>query len=904
MNEQHVFQLDTAIAAWRNSLQHERYLGHEDLDELEQHIRDQIHHLVLQGRSEKEAFDKAMKSMGAHQETKAAYRQVYWGKVKQERRLKDELIWRWTMLKNYVKVAVRHLQKQKGYAFINISGLAIGLTCFILISLFVQFELSYDKFHDKSDRIFRIAKESPEFRYNGNNKSLPTPAPLIGALMTEFPEVEYAAQFSKADAFIDFRETRFRENGIYASEHFFQVFSFPLIQGDAGTALVNPNSIVLTASLAKKYFGDTDPIGQFITIFTLSSEVENDKQEMQVTAVVEDVPANSHFSFDYVVPPASSREHIQWMDRWESNGYLTYVALRENSNFSAFENKLAALGSKHLAQLEYYQNNPGKISTFFTQALTDIHLYSRLDAEFQANGDIKYVYLFSLISFMILLIACINYINLATARSATRAMEVGVRKVMGARRAQLVGQFMSEAILPSILALMIAVGLVIVLLPTFDQLTAREMALNFNENGRFLSLLLLIGLGVGILAGSYPALMMSSFNPVSMMKGLMSRSAGKTTLRNSLVVVQFAITIALVVGTIVIQRQLHFIKNASTGVERDQIVLVEIEDRTLFDDRYLALKQTLEANANVLGVTAAQADPTNIDAASRAEEWEGVEEGQSLHVYRSIIQDDYIDMFGLELVEGRDLSRDISTDAQEGMLINETLRKQLGWDSAVGKWLNFHGREARITGVIKDYNFHSFHQEIAPVALFLDSGWWFPFQRVFVKVNAANMQETIGFLQKTMAEFSPGYPFEYTFLDDAYSQLYQTESRLGGLLSYFTFIALFIACLGLLGLATFTAQQRTKEIGVRKVLGASHANILILLSKDFTKLVVIAFIFAAPLSYLAMRNWLQDFAYHIPVGFGTLALAGGVVLLLAWVTVSYQSIRTAFANPITSLRHE
>ncbi len=722
--------------------------------------------------------------------------------------------------------------------------------------------------------------------------------------MAEFPEVEYSAQFAKADAFIDFRQTRFREGGIYATKHFFQVFSFPMIQGNSSTALVNPNSIVLTESLAKKYFGDADPMGQVITIFTLSSEVENDKQEMQVTGVIEDAPANSHFSFEYIVPPASSHEHSMWIDRWESNAYLTYVVLKENSNLPAFERKLSQLGKTHLSQIEYFQNNPERISIFFAQPLTDIHLHSLLDAEFEANGDIKYVYLFSMISFMILLIACINYINLATARSATRSMEVGVRKVMGARRGQLIGQFMSEAILPSILALIIAVVLVLVLLPTFGKLTLRDMTLNFSENGGFLSLLLLIGLGVGILAGSYPALMMSRFNPVSMMKGLLNRSAGKTTLRNTLVVVQFAITIALVVGTIVIQRQLHFMENANTGVERDQILLIEIEDRTLFDDRYLAFKQALEANANVVSVTAAQANPTNIDAASRTEAWEGREDGQSIHAYRSIIQHDYIDMFGLELVEGRNFSMDISTDAQEGILINETFRKQLGWESAEGKWLNFHGREARVTGVVKDYNFHSFHQEIKPVALFLDSGWWFAYQRIFVKVNAANVQETIGFVERTMADFSPGYPFEFKFLDDSYNQLYQTETRLGGLLSYFTGLALFIACLGLLGLATFTAQQRTKEIGVRKVLGASHVNILMLLSRDFARLVVIAFVFAAPLSYFAMKNWLQDFAYHVPVGLGTLALSGLAVLALAWMTVSYQSLRTAFANPITSLRHE
>ena len=808
------------------------------------------------------------------------------------------------MLRNYIKISLRNLYKQRGYAFINIFGLAIGLTCFILIGLFVRYELSYDSFHESADDIYRIVREKQAIGGQGRNQTIATPSPLVKALMDEVPEVAYAAQFSKAKAFIDFDNKRFQEAGIYATEHFFQVFSFTLLKGDATTALADPDAIVLTESLAEKYFGDANPIGQTLTVYTLSSEAENDNMEMKVTAVVADVPDNSHFTFDYLVPVTSSHEHTMWLGRWESNGYLTYARLHPNSSYEGFTSKLSTLAQTYLSPLEFYQQNPGDIGAYIPQALADIHLRSHLGNEFGVNGDIKYIYLFSAIALMILLIACINYINLATARSVKRAMEVGVRKVMGAHRSQLIGQFMSEAIMPAILALLIAMALVVSLLPTFNGLTARNITLDFHQNGGFLALLLFIGLGVGVLAGSYPALMMSSFSPVRMMKGLLDKKAGKTTLRNTLVVVQFAITMVLLVGTIVIQRQLHFIESAQTGIEREQVIVVDIEDRDLFDDRYNLLKQSLQSNPNVVGVTAAQTDPTNIDAGSRVREWEGASGEGEFHAYRSIIQHDYVDVFGLELVEGRDFSEAIEADARDGLLINETMKRRLGWETAIGKWVNFHGEEARVVGVLKDYNFLSFHEEIAPLGLFIDSGWWFAYQQVFVKVRPENMHETIAFVSETLAEISPGYPFEYHFLDDAYNQMYQTEARLGSLLSYFTFLALFIACMGLLGLATFIAQQRTKEIGVRKVLGASLSDILVLLSKDFTRLVIIAFVLAVPIGYLAQSRWLETFAYRVSIGWGTFALAGCVVLVLAWLTVSYQSIRVGLADPVKSLRHE
>ena len=542
-----------------------------------------------------------------------------------------------------------------------------------------------------------------------------------------------------------------------------------------------------------------------------------------------------------------------------------------------------------------------QIATLLLQPLSEIHLYSDVNGEFSVGGDGRYVFLFSIIALLILLIACINYINLATARASTRAMEVGVRKVMGAQKQQLIGQFMSEALVPALIALAIAVQLVALLLPTFGALTGRALTLDVANNGLFLLTLLLIGLGVGILAGSYPALMMSRFSSIGMMKGMLKNRRSKSELRNALVVVQFTISIMLIIATVVIQRQLHYMQNAKIGVDREQVIVVEIKDRELYQ-QYDALRHTLASFPNVTAVTAAQVNPTSIDAATLLQN-ERVPSEDGVMVYRSAVQPGYIDLFGIEMVEGRTFDEPRSTDEASALIINETLMREMGWDTGVGKSLPFRGRE-EIVGVMKDFTFHSFRQEVAPLVLYLETDWWFPFQKVFVKAGTQGMPETIAFLQQTMATFSPAYPFDYYFLDDAYNQLYQTEARLGKLLNYFTLVALCIAFMGLLGLATFTVQQRTKEIGVRKVLGASLADILFMLSRDFTRLVLIAFVLAAPVGYFVLRGWLDGFAYRVPLGVGTFLLAGVSVLLLTWLTVGYQSLSAALANPVTSLRHD
>lgn len=798
------------------------------------------------------------------------------------------------MLKNHVKIALRILRKQLGYSVINVTGLAIGLTCFILIGLFAKFELSYDTFHEKADRIYRIEEVNKEGFYQGNNTYAVTPAPMAETLVAEFPEVEHAVYIDKVSSLLEFGAAQFFEDGLVATGHFFDVFDFDLLEGNPATALSDPNAIVLTEALAQKYFGNTPAIGEVLTV-THAGPHGNEARQMTVTGIVQNVPANSHISFDYISPFVSSAMYLRNRESWGTSTSYTYAALQPGHSLASFTENLLTLSQKYDDQLDQEAQ-----TYYYPKALTDIHLRSSANFELGVNGDIRFVYLFMAIALLILLIACFNYINLATARSVTRAMEVGVRKVMGAERRQLIAQFMSEAIVPSLLALVIALGLVKLLLPTFNALTLRSITISLAENGSFLVLLVLVGLGIGILSGSYPALLMSRFNPLRMMKKQLDRKAGKARFRNMLVVVQFAVTIILIVSTIGIQRQLHYIQNANLGVNRSQVIVIPVRDVTMYT-RFDVVRQALENHQNVLAVTASESDPTMIDMRAFTRDWEGIAEGQEVATYFTPIQPGFIDLFEIEVVEGRDFSAAITSDIAEGMLINETFRDRLGWDTAVGKRINLRGREANVIGVVEDFNFQSFRQDMEPLALFIEQDWY---TRLLVKVRGEDVQGTLASLEETMGAFSPGYPFQFYFLDDAYNRVYQSDIRMGNIFSYFTFLALFLACMGLLGLATLTAQQRTKEIGVRKVLGASLSDILILLTRDYTRLVVVAFVLAAPVGYIMISGWLGEFSYGISIGWGTLLLAGVAVLLIAWSTVSYQLLRVALINPVNSLNHE
>ena len=807
------------------------------------------------------------------------------------------------MLKNYLKISFRNLRRQMGFAFINIFGLTIGLACFILICLFVQHELSYDSFHDKSERIYRIVEEDPTGFYLGSNLYTDTPAPLINALIDEFPEVEHVTQLQKVRALLNTEEKGIYRDGIYASEQFFDVFTFPLIHGNPQTVLSEPNTIVLSESMAQTLFGYTDPVGQSVSILPAVpwwQTPPSSGQSMRVAGVVEDVPTNSHFSFDYLISLSSMGEYIEDLDQWDNSNYFTYASLHPGHSIDAFESKLAVLASTHMSQNEYYQNNPDEITTHLAQALTDIHLYSQINGEFGPNGDIKYVYFFSIIAFLILFIASINYVNLTAARAASRVKEVGVRKSMGARRGQLIGQFMGEAMVPTVLGMIGALVLAILLLPSFNAMMGRTITIDLSYNGVLLGILILFGLGLGILSGSYPAISLSARHPVKMMKGVMRRNMGMNASRNMLVITQFAIGIALIIGTLVMREQLNFIQSANTGIDRNHVISIEVKDPEL-RSRFSTLEQSLNSHPGVVAVTASHHNPIYIDAQSSTRAWEGSLGEQSVSAYHTSVHHNFADLFDIELIEGAEINRAQYPDERIGMLINETMRQQLGWDMAIGKWVELNGRKGHVVGVMKDFNFQSFHQQVGPLALFLDSS---DYSRVLVKAQPQDLQGTISFLEDRMAELSPAFPFEYVLLDGAYDRLYERENMTGRIFSFFTILALVIACLGLFGLAAFIASKRTKEMGVRKVLGASTGEILIMLSRECTRLVGIAFLLGAPLAYFLIQGWLQGFAYRTTIGWQTFALAGGLALFLALLTVSYQTIKVAIKNPVESLRYE
>ena len=843
-----------------------------------------------------------MQSMGTQYETLAAYKSVYWGKLKRKHSRWQEILIQLELVSNYFRVALRTFRKQRNYALINILGLSAGLTCFLLIGLFVHFEYSYDKFHDNADRIYRIAKENPGDDYLGRNKWAVTPGPLVNVLIEDFPEVEHAVQIQPVELLVRQQENQFYENGIYATSQFFDVFSFSLLQGDVQHALAAPNSIVLTASLAKKYIGDSNPVGQTLNVL-LQDDGSDRKVDLLITGIVADPPRNSHFDFDYIVSIETLNYYVNYLDHWDNNNYRTYALLQENANLAGFDQKLKNLATFHLSQMNYYRENPDHISIYFSQPLTDIHLQSNLNGELGNNGDLLYTLLFASIGLLILLIACINYVNLAMVRANARSREVGVRKVMGANQGQLIAQFMGESILPTLCALMIAAIAAVLLLPVFNELTAREMSLSLSSHAELLALLLGIGLGVGMLAGSYPAFMMSSFQPGGILKNQHLGLTGKVKLRNVLVTIQFSITIVLVLSTLVIRQQLSYTQNERTGIARDQVVSVSNRDPQLFS-QYAALKQTLKQHHSIRNVTAAQDPPTRINSQTNARGWEGAEAGEQLDVYYTTTQHGFLDQFGIELVEGRDFSPNISSDETEAILINETLSKQLGWDTAVGRRFPYRGRDAKVIGVMKDFNFLSFRHAVAPLAIYLHPENRYTYSNILVKIDPSNVQETLVHIEQSMAAFSPGYPFTYQFLNEAYSNMYAREIRLGKLFSYFTAMALFIACMGLFGLAAFIAEGRKKEIGVRKALGASKTQILMLLSGQFTRLIVIAFILATPVGYIALSRWLEGFAYRMSLDWLPFATAGGLVLIIALLTVSYQSMRAAMVNPVKSLKYE
>lgn len=795
------------------------------------------------------------------------------------------------MLTNYLKVAVRNLRRHKGYTFINVTGLAVGMTCCLLIMLFVRDEISYDRFHENADRTYRVVSDWGNFSIPSTNP------PVIVRMRTDFPEITFGL-LQPFDALMEYEDVQFKEDRIYfANPEVFEVFSMDLVRGDVETVLAEPFKVVLTEETAQKYFGEANPVGETLLV--------DNQFEVEVTGVIKAMPENSHFRFDFLASWATLEAVFNFSEstNWGNNSYYTYLLLPEGYAPETFEEQLPDFIERHAG--EHW--NGAELSL---QALTDIHLHSHHNMELEPNSNVAYVYIFSIIAAFILLVACVNFMNLATARSAERAKEVGVRKAVGAQRGQLVQQFLAESVLMAFCALVLSVALTALALPAFRALSGKAIALSVLDDGFTLMAFFSITMLVGVLAGSYPAFVLSAFRPVLVLKGAFQGNGRGALLRKGLVVFQFAISVCLIVGTLVVYNQLEYLQTANLGFDKEQVVVVPLPESEAILDQYVSFKETLLQQAGFMHVgIASEGLPSELLNGHRTR-LDGLEDEESVvHTRTVAVGHGFFEALGVEMEAGRSFSLDYPTDsaafilnAAAAQLLQETAPDRIAsLDAAVGQTIRLGGQPGQLIGITEDFNMSSLHEEIEPIIFFFRPRWY---DNLLFRVQPGQYTQAMANLENTWQQFYPEWPFEYRFADQAFDAQYRVEERLGQIFSIFSLLAIFIACLGLFGLASFTAEQRTKEIGVRKVLGASVGGIVVLLSKDFARLVGIAFVVAVPVAYLAMDRWLNDFAYRIDIGINTFVVAGILALVIAVLTVSYQSIKSALANPVKSLRYE
>jgi putative ABC transport system permease protein len=800
------------------------------------------------------------------------------------------------MFKNYFKIAIRNLWRHKAFSLINILGLAVGMAACFLIYSYVSFETSYDAFNSKADRIYRIVSDvkTPSETISSGI----TIAPLAIYLKKDFPEVEDAVRISSDGFLVRKGNVKFEEEkSIMADSTLFNVFDFPLIEGNKNTALKEPMSIILSQTAAKKYFGKTDPIGQQLL---LTGKAIN----ATVTAVMKEIPKNSEIQADMIVSMSSSQQIFGRPtsdSEWTNHGYLTYLLMKPLTDIKAFEKKLPGFMEAHhgqqMKELQMYE-------TLYLEPLRDVYLKSThtgfTPAKIFVTGNITNVYIFSIVAIFILIIACINFINLTTARSAERAKEVGIRKVVGAARFQLARQFISESVIICIIAFVLSVLLCVLTLPLFNQLAGKEISDSIFNNPWQIVILFLLSIAVGVFAGFYPSMVLSSYKPVSVLKGRFSTGTKGLILRKDLVVFQFIISIALITGTIIVYTQLNYMRNRDLGFNKDQEIIIN----TNFDKNKNAFKQSLASIPGIMSTSYSSSVPGG-DHTSTYSEFENAKgETQKTNINLFFVDYDYIDQYGLKLAAGRAFSKDFATDSTQAIVINESAAKMLGYNKptdAVGRNFDQWGRKGKIIGVLKDFNYASLQQKIEPLAMRIET--W-AFGMLSIKVSAKNLPATIKTIGSKWNQIIPNRPFEYSFLDESFNQLYHAQDNFGNLFFNFAILAIFISSLGLLGLASYSTIQRTKEIGVRKVLGASVSNIVNLLSVEFIKLVLIAFVVATPLAWFGMHKWLEDFAYRANISWWIFAVAGLSAILIAFFTISFQAIKAAVANPVKSLRTE
>lgn len=837
------------------------------------------------------------------QKGKKAANAWYWKQVMHyaPSKLIHKCYWSIAMFYNYLKVAFRNLRNNKSYSFINIIGLSTALVCVVFIGLFINYELSYDDYHPDADRTYMIVLNNPGNEYMGSTWFSLTPSAMAPTLKEEFPEVERSSHLARTSSVMETDEITLNESGISADFDFFQMFSFDWVSGNRATALDDPGSIILTQSIAERLFPNTNPMGESVTLkFSYSKD-----QQKTVTGVIKDVPGNSIIDFNYVTKHSSSPYYKYNFETWSNTNEYTFVTLSEGSSSEEFEQKLAGFKEKYMLQDQYFQNNPGRVPSLHIMPLNDLHLNSgHLNFMIGNSGNMNYIYLFTAIAILILLIASVNYMNLATARSLTRAKEVGVRKVIGAYRSNLIMQFTSEAVVISIISLLISAVIILVFYPAFGNTIGLNISKQVLTTFEFWGILILLALFIGVISGSYPSLFMSALKPAFILKNQTSGGRGNRFIRNILVVSQFTITIILVIGSIVVFSQLNYIKSMNTGLNRDQVVSISIQDPAVQNGFDKTLGSELRSNPNILELSTSQMNPIRMSSRTTGTTWEGQQDGEELAIYVSPIGNNFLEMFDLEVLAGRAFSADMLKESTTDFILNETAVRELGWspDEAIGKQFNVWGNDGEIVGVVKDFNYLSLYQSIEPLVLLFspESNQRFALARI----SSSNIEETLSFIENTFKEVSPGYPYSYNFLDESFANEYQADIRMGTVFTYFTIIAFIIASLGLFGLATFVTEQKTKEIGIRKVLGADVIQIISLLNKDFLLLVLISFIIAAPAGWYVSEWWLEDFAFRINIGPVIFIISALLTFGVALITVSLKSVSIALSNPVDSLRSE
>jgi putative ABC transport system permease protein len=799
------------------------------------------------------------------------------------------------MFKNYFKIAIRSMVKQKLYAGINVMGLGIGLACCLLIGLFVNHELSYDNFHENADNTYRVGVD---YSYNGTSgKMAMTPTALLPSIQREFESVENGVRVFSIGMFspvaIQNGEDQYQEEGfLYVDSTFFDVLTFPLISGDPAKALTEPNSLVLSESTAQKYFGSLDVIGKSLSV---------NNKEFLVTGVAKDVPDNSHLTFDILASFSSllsAKKEI-----WRNANYTTYVRLNDSADMTQLskgmdDNIREVMGEEFFAG--------GNEFSYYFKPIKEIHLRSEIEAELEPQSSIKYVYIFSLIGLMILTIACVNYMNLATARSVDRGREVGMRKVLGAVRKQLFYQFIGESFVITISAILISILLVNFLLSPFNLLTGKVLNMGAVFTPMFLLAILVIMLVVGFLAGAYPALVLSGFKPAQVLKGSFKMAGSGAWIRKGLVVFQFGISIFLIIGTIVIYKQLNFMSDKKLGYTKENVLVLPMDKKMSAD--FEIIKGELLRDQEVINVSAGSDSPVEV-VGGYSIRVNGLNEENSLSINAVIVDRDFVNTLEMELIAGTDFTDsdfELSTlenedDRQHAFIVNEELLEQLfiSTDEAVGMKAEINGRKGEIRGVVKNFHFAPLHRKINALAMFIEPE---QYNLMLIKLNSTGISQTLDRLEGTWKELVPHRPFEYEFLDQEYDRLYQAEQRLGKIFTVFATLAIVIACLGLFGLVSFTAIQRAKEIGVRKVLGASVSGLVVMISSDFAKLVLVSFVIAAPLGYYAMNSWLLAFEYRVNVGMFPILASVIIAVLIAFITISFQAIKSALLNPAEVLR--